>query len=84
MGNSRFSDRWIEDGSYLRLKTVELGYTLPKINSARNFSLRIFANAYNPLTFSHMKYSDPEHPSSSYDRLYPLNKTYTLGVNLSF
>ena len=31
-----------------------------------------------------MKYSDPEHPSSSYDRLYPLNKTYTLGVNLSF
>lgn len=69
---------------YLRLKTIELGYTLPKINSVKNFSLRIFANAYNPLTFSHMKYSDPEHPSSSYDRLYPLNKTYTLGVNLSF
>ncbi|MCF0176080.1 MAG: TonB-dependent receptor [Bacteroidales bacterium] len=70
--------------NYLRVKSIEIGYTLPKFKSWQEFGLRVYANAYNPFTLSHMKYSDPEHPSNSYDRLYPLNKTYTIGLNLSF
>jgi len=70
--------------AFLRLKSIEIGYTLPKINRARNFGLRIFANAYNPLTITGVKFVDPEHPDDDLGRLYPLNKTYTLGLNLSF
>lgn len=47
-------------------------------------SLRIYANAYNLLTFTGVKFVDPEHPDSDLGRLYPLNKTYTFGLQLSF
>ena len=80
-GNSSFN-RVSTD--FLRLKSVEIGYTLPKFRSMKNFGLRIYANAYNPLTFTKLKFVDPEHPSDSYGRMYPLNKTFTLGINLTF
>jgi hypothetical protein len=64
--------------SYLRLKSVELGYTIPKIG------LRLFANAYNIFTLTGLKYVDPEHPDSDYGRLYPLNKTVTIGLDFNF
>lgn len=70
--------------AYLRLKSVELGYTFPTINWARDLNLRVFFNAYNPLTFTKVKFVDPEHPDSDLGRMYPLNKTYTFGLNLSF
>lgn len=70
--------------AYLRLKQVEIGYTLPKFKKYGNFGLRIYANAYNPLTFTKVKFVDPEHPDDNLGRLYPLNKTYTLGINLTF
>ena len=70
--------------AYLRLKQIEIGYTLPKFQKAQNFGLRIFANAYNPLTLTGVKFVDPEHPDSDLGRLYPLNKTYTIGLNLTF
>lgn len=72
--------------NYLRLKSVELGYTLPKINKAGGLLVRVYANAYNPLTFTKVKYVDPEHPGGDEGngRLYPLNKTYTIGLNISF
>lgn len=69
--------------SYLRLKSIELGYTLQDFG-LRNTSLRIFANAYNIFTLTSMKYVDPEHPDSDYGRMYPLNKTVTVGLNLNF
>lgn len=69
--------------SYLRLKSIELGYTLQDFG-LRNTSLRIFANAYNIFTLTGMKYVDPEHPDSDYGRMYPLNKTVTVGLNLNF
>ena len=69
--------------SYLRLKSIELGYTIPKLPKS-SFGLRIFVNAYNPFTISGIKYVDPEHPDSDYGRMYPLNKTVSLGMNLSF
>ena len=50
----------------------------------KDFGLRIYVNAYNPLTFTKVKFVDPEHPDDELGRLYPLNKTFTVGLNLSF
>ena len=59
MGNSRFSDRWIEDGSYLKLKTITLSYTLPMQSTfLQGFQFWIQAN--NVLTFSKYLGADPE------------------------
>ena len=59
MGNSRFSDRWIEDGSYLRLKSVTLSYDLPvKSQFFQGFQFWIQAN--NVFTFTKYLGSDPE------------------------
>ena len=61
MGNNRFSDRWIEDGSYLRLKTVHLSYQVPIPGSWTWLQgLTIWAQAQNLLTFTKYKGSDPE------------------------
>ena len=61
MGNNRFSDRWIEDGSYLRLKTVQLSYRLPIPGSWTWLQgLTVWAEAQNLLTFTHYLGSDPE------------------------
>ena len=70
--------------AFLRLKSVEIGYTIPEFKKAQNFSLRVYANAYNPLTITAVKFVDPEHPDSDMGRMYPLNKTYTIGLSLSF
>ena len=59
MGNSRFSDRWIEDGSYLRLKTVTLSYDLP-LRSEFLQGLQFWVQGNNLLTFSKYLGSDPE------------------------
>ena len=59
MGNSRFSDRWIEDGSYLRLKTVTLSYRLP-ISSQYIQGLECWIQGNNLLTLSKYLGSDPE------------------------
>ena len=59
MGNARFSDRWIEDGSYIRLKTLSLSYTVPlKNNFIEGFSVWISAN--NLLTLTKYLGPDPE------------------------
>jgi len=79
--NSNFNTQPV---TYLRLKSIEIGYTLPKIKNTKDLSFRIYANAYNPLTITSVKYIDPEHPADSYGRLYPLNKSYTLGLNINF
>jgi TonB-linked SusC/RagA family outer membrane protein len=74
----------IHSAAYVRLKSAELGYSLsPGI--AKKIGIkgaRIFVNGYNILTFTGLKNLDPEHPSSTYGYLYPLNKTYSLGVNV--
>ncbi|MCR4919952.1 MAG: SusC/RagA family TonB-linked outer membrane protein [Prevotella sp.] len=59
MGNSRFSDRWIEDGSYLKLKTVTLSYDLP-INSEFIQGLQFWVQANNVFTLSKYLGTDPE------------------------
>lgn len=80
-GNSEFNR---VSTAYLRLKSVELGYTLPGVRAVSSMKLRVFANAYNLFTMTGVKFVDPEHPDSDLGRLYPLNKTYTVGVSATF
>jgi len=73
-------------GNYLRLKSVELGYTLPAkvVQQLGIASSRVYINAYNLLTFTKVKYIDPEHPNDTWGYLYPLNKTVSAGINVTF
>ena len=59
MGNARFSDRWIEDGSYLRLRSVTLSYALP-LNSVFLQGITVWATANNVFTLTKYLGSDPE------------------------
>ncbi len=59
MGNSRFSDRWIEDGSYIRLRTVSLSYQIPIKNSAIKYTV-LYLNGNNLVTFTKYMGYDPE------------------------
>jgi len=81
INNTRTSDLWIRDASYIRLKNLELGYTLPTAFTKRFgvSNLRVYANGYNLLTFDRLKFMDPEG-----QRDYPLIKIYNLGVNVTF
>ncbi len=82
-GDSEFS---VENASYLRLKNVEIGYSLPRkaLNAMRIEGLRIYANVYNALTFSKLDYVDPEHVSDSNGLVYPVSRTFSVGVELKF
>ncbi|UCJ04732.1 SusC/RagA family TonB-linked outer membrane protein [Chitinophaga pendula] len=78
--NQRLSSFWVKDGSYLRLKNLELGYTLPAhwIKFARLQTVRAFANGYNLLTFTGLDRVDPE----SYQGGYPNQRVFNIGVNV--
>lgn len=86
----------IQDASYVRLKTLELGYTLPKrwTQKVNIKSLRVYFSGYNLLTICGLKNIDPERPGSAggsnfsgdtkqiYN--YPVNRTFNFGVNIKF
>lgn len=86
---TRASDFYLEDGSYLRLKNVTLGYTFPKsvlnnigLNSS---SLRLYLNAENVFTFTKYSGFDPEVGNYGLDGgRYPVPRSYSIGLNLSF
>lgn len=85
-GNSNNNQRstfWLRDGSYLRLKNIEIGYTLPKniTRVIRMNSVRFFFIGTNLLTFSKFKLWDPELGSSDGQK-YPLTKSCTLGLTI--
>jgi hypothetical protein len=82
--NYRASTYWLRDGSYLRLKTLEMGYTLPKALTTRLYldRVRIHFIGQNLLTFSKFKLWDPEMGSSN-GMKYPLGKTVTFGVTVN-
>ncbi len=77
---------WLEDASYLRLKNVQLGYTLPKkiSSKARMEKLRVYVSADNLLTFTKFfKSYDPETPVSK-GGYYPQIKTVVFGIDINF
>ena len=64
MGNSRFSDRWIEDGSYLRLKTMTLSYNVP-MKSEYLQGIQVWLQGNNLWTLTKYLGSDPEFSMTS-------------------
>lgn len=92
--NNRVSDRFVEDGSYLRIKNISVGYTFPKklLSKYQIESLRVYVNIQNLYTFTNYDGYDPEIGALNYDvRLrnidnarYPSQRIYTFGLNVSF
>lgn len=88
----RFSDRYVEDGSYLRLKNVNLGYTVNLKNNPVFKSIRAYASLNNLFTITHYSGYDPEVNGFGQDPSrrgvdlgnYPTSRTYSFGVNCSF
>lgn len=81
--NSGFN---IQNAAYLRLKSAEFGYTLPKtwINKVGIEGLRLFVNGYNLFTITNVNGIDPEHPSENYGYTYPICRTINTGVTVRF
>ena len=85
-GNSQNSNRYIEDGSYLRIRNVALGYTLPKSLAQRiKFSaIRVYVAGQNLYTFTKYTGVDPEVGLTGIDNnVYPVVRTISVGANLS-
>ena len=82
--NYQQSTYWLRNGSYLRLKTVEVGYTLPTqlVNKVHFNTVRIFFVGTNLLTWSAFKLWDPEMGSTDGKR-YPLSKNLSLGISVN-
>jgi hypothetical protein len=85
--NTRVSDRFIEDGSYLRIKNLIFGYTLPK-NISQKMKLsavRLYLSCQNLHTFTKYSGFDPEVPASGIDlNVYPVTRTIGGGINIEF
>ncbi len=84
-GSKSHSDFWYVNGSYIRLKNIELGYSLPKrwCQAIKSEGIRFYVNGLNLLTFDFypVKYKDPEQNN---ELLYPVFKTYNIGINVKF
>ena len=74
---------WLDDLSYLRLKNIQLGYTLPKnlLTRIGIQSVRIYGSGENLTTFTKFRGLDPEKTGNASDA-YPLNKSFSLGINI--
>ena len=92
--NNRVSDLYIEDGSYLRIQNISLGYTLPKkwVNKLNLQNVKVYANLQNVYTWTNYSGYDPEVGCMYGDALmngldygrYPSPRIYTFGLNVSF
>jgi TonB-linked SusC/RagA family outer membrane protein len=85
-GNSQNSNRYIENGSYLRIRNVTLGYTLPKAlaQQIKFSSIRVYVAGQNLYTFTKYTGVDPEVGLTGIDNnVYPVVRTISFGVNLS-
>lgn len=82
--NNVASTHWLRDGSFIRLKTAEFGYTLPvKISKKLHLSMfRIYASGTNLMHWSTFKMWDPEMAGDGLG--YPLQRVFNLGVNINF
>jgi len=86
----------VQNATYMRIKSLEIGYTLPKkvLNRIGIQNVRVYINSYNLATITGLKNSDPEHPGtvatgqdfnvSQAGYLYPMNRTFSCGASVSF
>ncbi len=87
VNNTPMSSVWMTDASYLRLRNLEIGYTINKVPFlASTSSMRIYANGANLLTFSAFKGNDPENVGGGYQNTirYPMMKVYNIGFRINF
>lgn len=82
--NLQTSTWFMYDGSFVRLKSLEFGYTLPKrlLQRMKAENLRVYFSGINLLTFSAFKYWDPEMGGDGLG--YPVQKVFNIGINLNF
>lgn len=85
--NNRVSDRYVEDGSFVKIKNIQLGYTLPKTVGGRVFrSVRAYVQLKNAFTFTKYSGYDPEIPGGNLDTgvdrgAYPISRMYAFGFD---
>jgi hypothetical protein len=82
--NKLSSDYWFQNGAYLRVKYIQLGYDITSSFLKRTGinSMRMYFNAQNPFTFTKLKLTDPESRGNQWT--YGVMKTYTVGCNIQF
>lgn len=91
--NMRFSDYYVEKGSFLRCKLIQVGYNLPSgvLSKLKLSKLRIYGSVQNPFTITNYSGVDPEvgakdgsNTAAGIDHfIYPLSRVYLVGINLS-
>lgn len=85
--NIKPSTYWLQDASYLRLKNLQIGYTIPRKILSHTFldGVRVYFSAQNLFTFDKMTegYDPEQHPTKAQNSV-PLLKTYSFGINVNF
>ena len=84
-GNREATTYWLDDMSYLRFKNIQFGYTIPSklLRKAGITNLRVVGSAENIATITSFRGLDPEKQADD-NNLYPINKSYSIAINLSF
>lgn len=85
--NTANSDFWLRSGDYLRLKSIELGYTIPSVLTDKFHirSLRFYLNGFNLINFNKTGIDiDPELNLAGFNSVYPYTRTISAGLNLKF
>ena len=85
LNNQQSSSFWLRNGRFLRLKNLDIGYTLPKpmVNTIHLESVRIYISGQNLITWSSFKLWDPELDSSKRGQIYPITRSFTAGIQIS-
>lgn len=85
LNNQQSSSFWLRNGRFLRLKNLDIGYTLPKpmVNAIHLESVRIYISGQNLITWSPFKLWDPELDSSQRGQIYPITRSFTAGIQIS-
>ena len=83
--NSRDSDFWLKDASFLRLKNIELAYNIPSsfLEKIKISSLRLYLSGFNLFSIDKIKIQDPEGTQAG-GMYYPQQRVYNMGVSISF
>ncbi len=83
--NGWMNSQYVVNGSYLRLKTLQIGFTVPKpvLDRIKVQNIRFYLAGFNLLTWDHLKYLDPEMPNAN-NGFYPQQKMLTFGTNITF
>ena len=84
--NNQVSDYFLHSAAYLKIRSIQLGYTIPTqwTNAIKMDKIRAFANLENFFTFTKWPTMDPEVEVSGSDQTYPLSRTFSMGLSVSF